>query len=359
LLTKKKPLETLMSELQISLLGIGAVVIAGVYLFNFWQEREFRHKAERVFAREHDDVLLRRATEIEDRVEPQMQRTTAQPTTRERNSQHAIDPIMDYVVEVSLVTPSDGAEPHEEVLALATELHKPVLVAGRSADDGWRDAGINCGIEFSRLRFALQMVNRAGCIDQGKLSAFRDMVLKWAARAGGEAAYSDIVDAHKMATELDRFCAEVDIAIGVNVVSMNGKPFHGAEIRRVAEAAGLRLEADGVFYYRGDHFSTLFTIDNHEPMPFVPEQINTLQTSGVTLLLDVPRVSGGGQVFDLMLETARNFASALGGVVVDDKRIPLSDAAIEKIRAELNVILDKMNSAQIAAGGTRALRLFS
>ncbi len=348
-----------MSELQISLLGVGVVVIAGVYLFNFWEEREFRHKAERAFSREHDDVLLGHATETEDRVEPKMQRTAARSATHELSSQHAIDPVMDYVVEVSLVKPSDGAELHEELLVLATELHKPVLVAGRSADDGWRAAGIGCGTEFSCLRFALQMVNRAGCIDQGKLTAFRDMVIKWVARAGGEASYSDIAEAHKMAAELDRFCAEVDVAIGVNVVSMNGNPSHGAEIRRVAEAAGLRLEADGVFYYRDDHFSTLFTVDNHEPMPFVPEQINTLQTSGITLLLDVPRISDGKQVFDLMLEIARNFASVLGGVVVDDKRIPLSGTATEKIRAELNAILDKMNSAQITAGGTRALRLFS
>jgi len=347
-----------MSELQISLLGVGVVVIAGVYLFNLWQEREFRHRAERAFAREHDDVLLRRAA-TEDRVEPQIWRTATQSAARDRDPQRAIDPVIDYVVEVSLARSSDGAELHEEVLALAAASRKPVLVAGRIDDGGWQDAGIGCGAEFSRLRFALQMVNRTGCIDPDKLAAFRDTVIKWAVRVGGEAAYGDITDAHEIAAELDRFCAEVDVAIGVNVVSMNGQPFHGAEIRRVAEAAGLRLEADGVFYYRGDHLSTLFTVDNHEPMPFVPEQMNTLQTGGITLLLDVPRVSGGGQVFDLMLETARNFASALGGVVVDDKRIPLSDAATEKIRAELNAILDKMNAAQITAGGARALRLFS
>jgi len=349
-----------MSEFQISLLGIGAVVIAGVYLFNVWQEREFRHKAERAFAREHDDVLLlERAAEISGRLEPKMQQTESRSATRELSSQHTIDPVIDYVVEVNLVKPSDGSEPHKELVVLTAGLHKPVIVAGRSDDDGWRDAGIGCGTEYSRLRFALQMVNRAGCIDQGKLAAFRDTVIKWVMRAGGEAAYSDIVEAYTMAAELDRFCAEVDVAIGVNVVSMNGKPFHGSEVRRVAEVTGLRLEADGVFYYRDDHISTLFTVDNHEPMPFVPEQINTLQTNGITLLLDVPRVSDSRQAFDLMLEAARNFASSLGGVVVDDKRIPLSDGAIEKIHVELGLILDKMNSAQISAGSTRALRLFS
>ena len=38
------------------------------------------------------------------------------------------------------------------------------------------------------------------------------------------------------------------------------------------------------------HGDVLFTLDNHEPMPFVPEQMKTLSTSGITFLLDVPRV---------------------------------------------------------------------
>ncbi|HUO45124.1 MAG TPA: cell division protein ZipA C-terminal FtsZ-binding domain-containing protein [Burkholderiales bacterium] len=343
-----------MSELQTGLLGVGAVVIAGVYLFNLWQVREFRLKAERASAREHDAAVSARAAA--ERVEPQLRSAEARPPAPPR---HAIDPVIDYVVEVTLLEPGDGAEPHEEVLALAAAVRKPALVAGRIDGGSWRDAGIGSGAEFSHLRFALQMINRAGCIDQDQLAAFRDMVIRWAARVGAEAAYGDVAGAHGMAVELDRFCTEVDVAISVNVVSMNGQPFHGAEIRRVAEAAGLRLGADGVFYCDGDRQSALFTVDNHEPMPFVPEQINTLQTGGVTFLLDVPRVSGGEQVFDRMLETARNFASALGGVVVDDKRRPLSDAAIGKIRAELQTILDKMNAAQIAAGSPRALRLFS
>jgi len=348
-----------MSELQVSLLGIGVVVVAGVYLFNLWQERQFRRKAERVFANEHNDVLLDEAPA--GRMEPQLQRATAISAVAHRpDTQPAIDPVVDYVVEVSLTAADDGAEPHEELRALAAEARKPVLVAGRDAGNGWRDAGIGSSAEFSRLRFALQMVNRAGCADQSALAAFRDTVIKWVARVGGEATYGDIAEAHKTATELDRFCAEVDIAIGLNVISVNGTPFHGAEIRKVAEAAGFKLEADGVFhYYDGSRWPALFTIDNHDPMPFVPEQMNTLQTSGITLLLDVPRISDGEKVFDLMVETAHSLASSLGGVVVDDKRAPLSDAATARIRAELRAILDKMNAAQIAAGSVRALRLFS
>ena len=153
--------------------------------------------------------------------------------------------------------------------------------------------------------------------------------------------------------------SQVDIAIGMNVVTGSGDPFAGTKIRGLAEAGGMRLEGDGVFYLRNEAGQKISSLDNHEPMPFVPEQMKTLTTSGVTFLLDVPCVSEGIDAFENMLATARNFAETLDGVLVDDNRRPLTDEAIGKIRHQLTGILAKMDAGQIAAGGARALRLFS
>ncbi len=68
------------------------------------------------------------------------------------------------------------------------------------------------------------------------------------------------------------FCAGVDVAIGVNVIAEEGNTFAGTRIRALAEAAGFKLEPDGVFHYRNERRQTLFTLDNHEPAPFLPEQ---------------------------------------------------------------------------------------
>ena len=259
-----------------------------------------------------------------------------------------------------LDAPADGADLHAELLALAAGWGKPVLVAGYDPASGeWHAAGAGNGNHYPRLRFALQMSNRAGCVEQGQLVAFRDAALKWAERNRGETKCLDVAAAHAMAVQLDCFCADVDIAIGINVVTRDGNPFSGTKIRALAEAAGLKLEPDGVFYARADYGDTLFTLDNHEPMPFVPEQMKTLFTSGVTLLLDVPRVGDALRTFDTMLAMARNFAATLDGTLVDDNRAALSDVAIEKIRHQLESILARMEAGQIAAGGVRALRLFS
>ena len=104
---------------------------------------------------------------------------------------------------------------------------------------------------------------------------------------------------------------------------------------------------------------TLFTLDNHQPAPFLPERLKGLTTQGITLMLDVPRVADGPAVLDRMLDIARDLAAALGGRLVDDNRAALSDAGIARIREQLQSINAALAARDIAAGGERALRLFS
>ncbi len=67
-----------MSELQISLIAIGIVVIMAVLLFNWMQQRRYRRSAEQAFGQKPEDVLLRSgmsggtSVEEEERIEPQL-----------------------------------------------------------------------------------------------------------------------------------------------------------------------------------------------------------------------------------------------------------------------------------------------
>src|SRR6185295_12267492 len=102
-----------------------------------------------------------------------------------------------------------------------------------------------------------------------------------------------------------------------------------------AEGYGFKLESDGVFHYRNDQRQTLFTLDNHEPAPFLPEQIKQLSTRGITLLLDVPRVADGHGALDVMLRTGAQLANGLGGMLVDDNRVALSEKSVAAIQQQL------------------------
>src|SRR3954449_12973041 len=99
-----------MSNLQISLLVVGVLVVIGVYFYNWWQERQFHRRVEQAFAREHPDVLLTEPaiaaapTDVpEQRVEPQLQPVAvsleAPPVSPSGTSPASIDAVIDYVVE--------------------------------------------------------------------------------------------------------------------------------------------------------------------------------------------------------------------------------------------------------------------
>lgn len=353
-----------MSDLQLSLLALGAVVVAGVYLFNLYQERQWRRRTQQAFAAHRPDVLLDGdgdgdgATRVEPSMAPPSEAPPA-PVAGEpvAGGAAAIDPVIDYVVEVTLPAAAAALPLRDTLRAQFADSGKPVQAEGYEASRGdWVEAG---AAEFARLRFAVQMSNRAGCASASQLAAFREAVGGWAEARGGEARALDADAAHAMAAQLDRFCADVDIAIGLNIVSADGSPFTGGRIRALAEQQGLKLESDGVFYARGEDGAVLYTLDNHEPMPFMPEQIRTLHTRGITFLLDVPRVATARTALDAMLAAARGVAGELGGTLVDDNRARLTDGAIDAIRRQLDGVIAKMEAGRIPAGGARALRLFA
>ncbi|TFH12520.1 MAG: cell division protein FtsZ, partial [Nitrosomonadales bacterium] len=64
------------------------------------------------------------------------------------------------------------------------------------------------------------------------------------------------------------------------------------------------------------------------------------------------------RVFDQMTHLSRIFATTLGGVMVDDNRVPLSDNGIDRIKQKLSGIQAIMKSRDFPAGGEIAQRLF-
>lgn len=367
-----------MSDLQVSLLIIGVVVVGGVTAFNWFQQWRLRRRLEDAFGAKHEDVLLREAAprEVSARVEPQLgggsQRVESilrEETPSAELEGHlalaaSLPPVPGFDPEIDYIVSLDAAEPISA--AGLAELHTKAVASGRRirvagysfAAGEWEEAARLSGGRYAHLRLALQLVNRRGAVDLGALTTFCAAAQECAERFTATARCPDIEEALGVAREIDAFCADVDVAIGVNVVAAEGK-FTGTRIRSLAEAAGFKLEPQGVFSYSDDTQQILFMLDNHEPAPMLPEQIKHLTTTGVTLLLDVPRVAEGYAALELMLAIGSELAQGLGGTLVDDNRVPLSDASVHAIQQQLQAIHSTMEARGMPAGSERALRLFS
>lgn len=391
-----------MNELQVSLLVIGFLVIAGVYGFNRIQERKHRRIAEQAFPSGHEDVLLREyesdappdepemsGFRDDPRIEPVISETTeveeypvaeeiepvpareletvemaadvevdAPPPVVSYENRPSLDDAVDYVVQLHLGEPV-GAEALLGMPSLKG-LGKRVCWLGLNPlSENWEEIAPGSSAEYLHVAATLQLADRSGPLFEQDLVAFCNQVQGIADEIVAVAEFPERQAAMARAAELDKFGVEVDVLIGVNVTTQGGEPFAATKIRALAESAGMKLLPDGAFHFFDDDGAELFTLVNRDPTPFTADNIRNLSTHGITFLFDVPKVADGLRVFNQMLLMARKIAPSLGGQLVDDNRRLLNDAAIDKIRQQLSDIYAKMENQQITSGSNRALRLFS
>ena len=393
-----------MTELQLGLIGLGATAVVGVFAYNKWQEYRHRKLAEAVLKPRHDDVLMDDAPTTDApavRNEPALRAAApvAAPERREpvladgpspeasgepesvepafRSSPVAdddddipelpagsvpgslLDPRLEFIVAMELVNPVPAAQiihsQHEALQRVSKPVH---WVAFNERNREWERILPNSEAPVRRLRVGLQLVDRMGPVSDADLANFTGAMHALADEllAVADMPASRLLD---QAAEIDRFCAAVDLEIGVNLVS-RGTPFSGTKIRALAEAAGMVLGDDGSFTRRDDFGRTQFTLQNFETTRFSADSIRNVTTHGLTFVLDVPRVDHGERVFQQMVELAKRFAETLQGTLVDDNRQPLNDVQLDHIRREfIGKPQATMASYGLPAGSAQALRLFS
>ena len=270
-----------------------------------------------------------------------------------------LDPRLEFVVTMELVEPVSSFQILHSQRSALHRLNKPVHWIGfNEKKREWQRLSTDTELDLRRLRVGLQLVNRLGPVAEGDLVIFTNAMQALADElmAVADMPPSNVFD---QAAEIDRFCAAVDLEIGLNLVS-RGSAFPGTKIRALSEAAGMVLGADGLFTRYDDAGRAQFSLQNFESTPFSPDALRNLTTHGLTFLLDVPRVDHGERVFMQMTEVAKRFADTLQGALVDDNRQPLSDSQLDHIRREfIGKPQATMASFGLAAGSPQALRLFS
>jgi len=368
------------SELQMSLIGAGAVAVVGVLAYNKWQERKAQKHAEKTFRSDHRDVLLEPGTRERPGDNGDDDIPEAPPTqlpgdipteigpgayVEEAGRQAPplppeVDERVDCVIRIESIEPIQAGQLWQAQREQLDGLSKPVAwFALDESSNQWRAISQHSGERYHWFCAAMQLVDRRGPINDNDFSRFVNGV----GRAADQfmaipTAAPARVDAIEQAGQLDQFCAGVDVQIGVNLVSV-GAPFPGTKLRGLVEAQGMALRADGLFHAEDDDGNSLFVLGNLEPTLFSPESLRDMQTGGLTMIVDVPRVANGPQVFDRMMLVAKQLAGALGAEVVDDNRQPFGPEAASMIRQQIQHFQGQMEECGMPAGSSLALRLFT
>ncbi|MBA4094584.1 MAG: cell division protein [Candidatus Accumulibacter sp.] len=385
-----------MTDLQMSLIAAGGVFVVGVISYNKWQEHKARKSVERAFASDHDDVLMRPDGTPAERSEPVLEigatpplgpvepsfgtgapiegsapasgssdapaslepaaplpgtvppGVTAGPPPAEL-AENLVDPLIDCMIPLAL----EGAARGDKILPALQKLrrvgNKPIHFIGLAVSGDWEPI-VHGGV-YTKLQAGVQMATRTTALNELEYSELVTRLRAVADEIGAEPEVPDMIEVMSEARTLHKFVAGHDAQLGVNLKS-NGAPWAMSTLIGALENAGFDVRPDGRFAMPDGAGGVLFTLSTNVTL-------GADTTDRLTLLLDVPCVAPARDGFGAMVKCAKDLMLRLDAMMVDDFEQPLLDSTLEEIAGQVKDFYTEMEAADIPAGSTRALRLFS
>ncbi len=374
-----------MSELQVSLIAIGAAVIIGVLFYDKWREWRARKSVDNAFSSPHEDVLMVDLAQAaaqrdqgdtvspaeghedvgspseahyeagrspEAQIEDQAQ-TYSPPAPSARHEPISkplpLDEFIDCIIPMPLVGPVRG----EKVVAAFQPLHlignKPVHVIGQSETGDWEPVSVG-GI-YSSLKAGMQMATRRSYITELEFSELVAGINQLSEDLGAEPELPDMPDVMARARKVHQFIAEFDAKLSINIEA-RGAAWMMSTLRPALQRMGMDQRPDGMLVMPDGEGGMLFSLSTN---PSASGEISKL----LTLLLPVSLVAPDRDAFTAMSAFAKSLAQRLTGGIVDDEGQPLSDDALAAIGNEVRSFYTAMEEAGVTAGSHLAHRLFA
>jgi len=359
-----------MSELQISLIVLGVIVIAAIVGFNWWQDRRTRIKMQDHLPVLEEDPLLRESGGDNSRKEPgfglgHLGLEPARPASPQSGPVSAPigelpasalilepDSVTEVVIELHLPAPMTGLElmPHLQAFRGAGSRAIRLFL---QTSEGSLVTQLGENTEYVAIQLAVLMANRSGAIT----------AIEWSQLWGSAQALAEKLDAsvegpeqHEVldrAARLDSTCATLDAQVGLTLLLSVQRP-----IEDVVDAAKAMcfIEQEGRLAWIGDHGLECFTLSRADNEAF---DAGMAGIDRLTLLLDVPRSPANPMAFGRMLEIGHELSRRVGAELVDDQGNALAPGADVAIDLQLQTLYGQLEAAGLPAGSQRARRVFA
>lgn len=260
-----------------------------------------------------------------------------------------VDELIDCNIPIALDNPLRG----DKLLPMLQNLrhvgNKPVHFIGRTLEGDWE--AIAHGSIYDALLAGAQLANRSNAINEIEYSELVMRLRDLTDSLAGEPELPDMPDVIRTAQALHQFIIDHDAQLSVNVRSQ-GAPWSLATLLAALTRQGFDRRTEGYLVMQDGEGEVLFALStNATPTDETTDRL--------TLLLDVPRVAPSRDGYGALVACAKSLSARLGGIIVDDSDQPLTDDALSEIAEQVAAFYSAMESAEIPAGSTRALRLFS
>ena len=351
-----------MSELQISLIALGVIVILAIVAFNWWQDRRARQKMQDSLPAVEDDPLLRGSSGDEgpERREPGLGSLglTAQASDLHGESNQTLSPapepdaMIEAVIELNLTQPLRGSEIAAHLRGGSSFGRRPVRLLLQT-EDGTLSTQMGAERTYSALQLAVLLANRTGPISAIEWSQIWGKAQDLADKLDASVDGPEQNDVLARANELDSMCATLDAQVTLTLVLAERRAT--TDVVSSATAMGF-VDQQSHLAWIGDHGLECFTLSRADGQALNAGMSHVDQ---LTLLLDVPRSPANPVNFGRMMEVGLELARRVGGDVVDDQGNPLAPGADVTIDQQLQALCGQLDAAGLTPGSARARRVFA
>ncbi len=270
-----------------------------------------------------------------------------------------IDALVDAIVPISLEASLLGEVLLAHMPATRRAGSKPFLVEGFNPAKGEWEHPV-AGSRYSELQAGLQLANRSGALNDIEFSEFVQKIEALAQSVGGMADFPDMLDIVARARELDKFASQHDAQLAVHLRARGTAWSVGYVQQHAAKHGFLSVLLSGRMVLPGaeEGAPPVLTLQ-FDPQAALAEDPNQAALRKITLSFDVPQTAVGHEPFKRWQESARALAQSMEAFIVDDNGQTLSPEGFEAIGTQLSWLHQALDQRGIPAGCMAARRLFS
>ncbi len=345
-----------MSQLQLGLLILGAVVLSAIAVYNAWLARKNRPRQPYAPGTEVDSLL---PSQLDS--EPSFDASEFDvdkfplPAPEKKTG---LDALIDVIAPISLESPVSG----DAVLAAMPPTRrvgsKPFAIEGLNTV-GLRWEVAVAGQRYSQLQAGVQLANRSGALNDIEFSEFVMKTQGFCDVLNGTPDFPVMREEVSRARELDQFASDHDAQLGF-MLRARRAAWSPSYIQQTAARLGFVAGAmAGRMVLPACVGSAPVLSLNFDALAALAEDPTQSALRELTLSLDVAHVSRSERAFARMRESALALAKEMDGTVTDDNGMALASDDLDIIAAELEQLYDTLEQRELAAGSPLARRLFS
>lgn len=341
-----------MSDLQIGLVALGAILILLVVVFNWWQDRRIRHKMQDKFPEAPADPLM---SQLEaERREPTVRiaETLADQKREPAVPAEEVDPITEAVIDVQFHEPVAGNKLNELLRAYLRVDTKPVRLFA-STVDGAHHAYPHEDDAYTAMQLVVLLANRNGPLTEIDWSRLWMAAESLANQVDGSVDGPEQTEAIRRAQELDALCASLDAQVSISLKLH--APTATNTVQQVAISAGFMEYGKHLAWLASSGLPRFTLLFNGKPAL----NLQSATIERLDLVIDLPNSPKDEQAFSRMASVGRDLALRLSAELIDDQGQPLTDHYDESIDQQLYDLYLQLEQAGFDPSSTHTQRVFS